>query len=96
MGQDGETATSDARATLLRALEQIEAAEQDLEGTAERCDLCVVYSIGRTTDDQGAWHEVGGWASTSGPTWMHTALLRRAADAKDDDTYGYNPSDDDD
>lgn len=72
----------DARATLLRALEQLDAAEADLGAPAERVDLVVVYSVGRCEED--GWHDVGGWASTAGPKWVHTALLRRAADANED------------
>lgn len=74
----------DARETLLRALEQIDKAEDELGGAAERCDLVVVYSIGR--EEGSAWHDIGGWASTHGPIWVHAALLRRAADSYDDAT----------
>jgi hypothetical protein len=77
------TAIDEARAALMRALEQLEDAEGSLDGETERCDLVVVYSIGREADD-GAWDEVGGWSSTAGPKWIHAALLRRAADAHDD------------
>lgn len=78
------SAVAKAKDTLLRALDQLERAEQDLEAEPTRVDLCVVYSIGcEPEDDQGAWHEVGGWASTAGPKWLHAAMLRRAADAQD-------------
>jgi hypothetical protein len=76
------TAIEKAKDTLLRALEQLELAEHDLDGDPERVDLCVVYSIGADLGD-GAWHEVGGWSSTAGPKWLHAAMLRRAADAQD-------------
>lgn len=72
-----------ARATLLRALDQLEQASADLGGGVERVDLVVTYSLGRSSVD-GGWEEVGGWASTNGPKWLHAALLRRAADAQDD------------
>lgn len=78
------TAISKAKDTLLRALEQLERAEEDLGGEPERVDLVVVYSIGLDHEGDGAWHEVGGWASTAGPKWLHAAMLRRAADAQDD------------
>lgn len=78
------TAIDEARAALLRALEQLEGAESDLDGEAERCDLVVVYSVGRRDGEDGAWHEIGGWSSTAGPKWLHAALLRRAADANDE------------
>jgi hypothetical protein len=90
------TEIAHARATLLRALESIDAAEGDLGGKAERCDLVVVYSVGRREDGDGAWHDVGGWASTPGPKWVHAALLRRAADANDDASYAVDDEPDDD
>jgi hypothetical protein len=75
----------DARATLLRALDELGKATEDLGGPAERADVVVIYSVGRSApDDAGAWHEVGGWACTGGPKWLHAAMLRRAADANDD------------
>lgn len=72
----------EARDALLRALDQLDKAEADLEGVAQRVDLVVVYSIGRNAGD-GAYHEVGGWSSTGGAKWLHAAMLRRAADAQD-------------
>jgi len=77
------TAISRAKDTLLRALDQIEQAEQDLDAEPERVDLIVVYSIG--SDDAEAWNEVSGWASTAGPEWLFAALMRRAAAAFDHD-----------
>lgn len=75
-----KSCTEDAKATLLRALEQLERAEHDLEGAPERVDLVVIYSMGRPDGEDG-WTEVSGWASTTGPKWIHAALLTRAADA---------------
>lgn len=77
------TAIQEARDALVRALEQLDLAEEDLAAEPDRVDLVVVYSMGRDRDD-GAWHEVGGWSSTAGPKWLHAAMLRRAADAQDD------------
>lgn len=77
------SAVSAAKDTLLRALDQLERAEQDLDAEPTRVDLVVVYSIGCELDGDGAWHEVGGWSSTAGPKWLHAAMLRRAADAQD-------------
>jgi hypothetical protein len=77
------SAVDNAKTTLLRALDELAKAEDDLNGEAHRVDLVVVYSIGRENGD-GAWHEIGGWASTAGPKWLHAAMLRRAADANDD------------
>lgn len=75
-------AVSRAKDTLLRALEQLENAENDLGSEPTRVDLVVTYSIGYAEMD-GAWHEIGGWASTPGPKWTHAAMLRRAANAQD-------------
>lgn len=72
----------DAKATLLRALEQLDEAEGDLDAEFDMLSLCVVYSGGRDLED-GGWHEIGGWVKTSGPLWLHAAMLRRAADALD-------------
>jgi hypothetical protein len=74
---------ADAKATLLRALDQLDQAHTDLTAPPQRADLIVVYSIG-AGDGTGAWTEVDGWASTGGPTWLQAALLRRAADQLDD------------
>lgn len=79
----------DARATLLRALEQLEEAESDLSD-ADQIMLCVVYSAG-STDEDGCWHEIGGWVNTSGPLWVHAAMLERAAKRLED---GYDDPDD--
>ena len=87
------SAVAKAKDTLLRALDQLEQAEQDLEAEPDRVDLVVVYSIGSEQDD-GAWHEIGGWASTAGPKWLHAALLRRAADANDDAARAVDDEDD--
>lgn len=70
----------EARAALLRALEELDKAEAELDGPADRVDLVVVYAVGRRHED-GEWHDVGGWSSTPGPKWAHAALLQRAADA---------------
>ena len=78
------SAVSKAKDTLLRALDQLEEAEQTLEADPDQVDLIVVYSIGREDGENGAWHEVGGWASTAGPKWLHAAMMRRAAQSFDD------------
>jgi hypothetical protein len=74
-------AIDEARATLLRALDELDEAEATLNGI-ERVDLVVIYAAGRR--DGEAWAQIGGWASTAGPKWVHVALLRRAADAHDE------------
>jgi hypothetical protein len=70
----------DARATLLRALEQLDLAAGELGGIPERVDLVVIYAMGRH-EGEGGWGEVSGWAVTAGPDWVTAALLQRAADA---------------
>lgn len=77
------SAVAKAKDTLLRALDQLEQAESDLDGAVDRVDLVVVYSIGTDLGD-GGWHEVGGWSTTAGPKWLHAALMRRAAESFDD------------
>ena len=76
------SAINKAKEALLNALDQLDQAEKDLGGEAERVDLVVVYSIGRGEDD--GWHEIGGWSTTSGPKWLHVSLMRRAADAQEE------------
>lgn len=93
---DERTAIGQAKDTLLRALDQLESAESDLEAPPERVDLVVVYSIGREHDGIGSWHEVGGWAGTSGPKWLHAAMLRRAADAFDAAAVAVDDDEDED
>jgi hypothetical protein len=85
-----------ARAALLRALDELGKATEELDGPAERADVVVIYSVGRSApDDDGAWQEVGGWSSTSGPKWLHAAMCRRAADAQDDAARAIDDEDDD-
>lgn len=76
-------AVNKAKDTLVRALDQLERAQLELGGEPERVDLVVIYSMGRDGGDE-AWHEVGGWAATAGPKWVHAELLRRGAQAHDD------------
>jgi len=90
-------ATDDARATLLRVVDELDQSEQTLGQPPERVDLVVVYSVGRRApEDAEAWHEVGGWACTSGPKWLHAALIRRAADAFDEAARAVDDDDDED
>lgn len=89
------SAISKAKDTLLRTLDALEGAEDDLGGVPDRVDLVVTYSIGRDVGE-GGWHEVGGWASTAGPKWLHAAMLRRAADAQDEASRARDDGDDED
>jgi hypothetical protein len=87
---------SKAKATLLRALDQLERAEGDLGTEPERVDLIVVYSIGYDDTGDGAWQEVGGWSSTPGPKWLHAALLDRCARSFREASEPYAQDDEDD
>ena len=88
-------ATADARATLLRVIDELDVSVRALGAPPERVDLIVVYSIGRSApEDAEAWYEAGGWACTSGPKWAHAALLRRAADAFDAGALAVDDGDD--
>lgn len=75
-------AVNEAKEALLRALDQLDKAAEELDGPVKRVDLIVVYCAGADLGD-GGWHEIAGWASTPGPKWLHSALLRRAAAAQD-------------
>ncbi len=100
-GEDGGVsveptgAVQKAKDTLLRALDELTEAEQALEAAPDRVDLIVVYSIGREAGQDGAWHEVGGWASTAGPKWMQAAMLRRTAQAFEVDAVAVDSDDED-
>lgn len=77
------SAIGKAKDTLVRALDELEAAETELGREPDRVDLVVTYSIGYE-EQGGAWHEIGGWACTAGPKWLHAAMLRRSADAQNE------------
>lgn len=89
--EHGGQGLSDAKQTLLRALESIEEVEEDLGGRVWA--LCVVYSVTKV-DDEGRTHENGGWNATSEPAWATAAMLRRAADYIERDVYGRDPDED--
>lgn len=84
-----EPALSDAKQTLLAALESIEEIEQEMD--AEVRHVAVVYSVYKR-DEDGAIHESGGWNHSSDPAWLVAAMLRRGADAVE----GSPESDDED
>lgn len=84
---------SDAKQTLLRALEQIEEIEGEIGGQVWA--LAVAYSVTRVHDD-GTVEESGGWSSTSEPAWVTAALLRRAADSVEDSPTPFHETDEDD
>lgn len=78
MDDDPRDGLSEAKQTLLRALEAIEETEAELD--AEVKHVCVVYSV-YTRDDEGKIHESGGWNMSNDPAWLIAAMLRRGADA---------------
>jgi hypothetical protein len=82
-----------ARSALLGALDELDQAQQELSGSVERVELVCIYSIGRNVAE--GWEEIGGWASTPGPKWLHAAMLRRAADAVDAAIVAVDDEDDD-
>jgi hypothetical protein len=78
-----ETALSEAKQVLLRALDSITEVEQDMD--AEVRHVAVVYSV-YTEDDDGRVHEEGGWNHSSDPAWLVGAMLRRGAAAVEGST----------
>jgi hypothetical protein len=71
---------SDARETLVRAMDAIAAAEQRLGDGSEFPYVGVVYYGVRKGDD-GQNTEVGGWVHSDQPSWVVSALFERAAAA---------------
>jgi hypothetical protein len=71
-------ALSEAKQTLLRALDSITEVEEEMD--AEVRHVAVIYSVYKK-DDEGLIHEQGGWNHTSDPDWLIGAMLRRGADA---------------
>lgn len=69
---------SEAKQTLLRALESIEEAEEEMD--AEVQFLCVTYEMHRRTEQGNIAHS-GGWNHSDAPEWVIAAMLRRTADA---------------
>lgn len=73
---------SEAKQVLLRALDEIEKVEEEMD--AEVWALCVVYSV--VKQEEGQTHENGGWSATGEPAWATAAMLRRAADDVEEST----------
>ena len=69
-----EAAQSEARATLLRALDALDQAEQEF-GPAKHTYLVVAWA------HQVEGQTVRGWTATDEPTFVSVALLREVADA---------------
>lgn len=81
---------SDAKQTLLRALDAIDAVEEEMG--AEVRYLCVSYSIFKD-DEDGSIHDKGGWNHSTAPAWLISALLRHTAKAIEESV---SPDEDDD
>ena len=62
-----DTALSEAKQTLLSALDSITEVEEEMD--AEVRHVAVVYSVYKSQDD-GTIHEQGGWNHTSDPDWL--------------------------
>lgn len=73
-----ESALSDGKQTLLRALDSIE--EIETEMGCQVAYVAVVYSIFKD-DEEGKIHDQGGWNHSTAPAWLIAAMLRQAADA---------------
>lgn len=69
---------SEAKQTLLRALDSI--TEMEEESGAEVRYVAVAYSAYRE-DEDGTIHDLGGWNHSSAPAWLITAMLRHTAEA---------------
>jgi hypothetical protein len=74
---------SDAKQTLLRALDSIEEIEAEMDATVQH--VAVVYSVYKE-DAEGQVHENGGWNHSRAPAWLIGTLLRRGADSIEDAT----------
>jgi hypothetical protein len=81
---------SEAKQTLLRALEAIEEVEEETGGTVWALAVC--YSVTKKHDN-GDISEDGGWVSTGEPSWVTSAMMRRAADYIDASVYIGDPED---
>jgi hypothetical protein len=88
-----QAAPSDARQTLLRALDQIDEIEEEMGGKVWA--LCVCYSVTKIHQD-GSVEENGGWSATSEPAFVTAAMLRRAARHVEGSPHPYDPDTDDD
>lgn len=75
---------SDAKQTLLRALDSITAIEE--ESGAEVRYVAVIYSVYREED--GVIHDQGGWNHSTAPGWLIAAMLRHGAEAIEESVVG--------
>ena len=68
---------SEAKQTLLRALESIEELEQNTG--AEVQHIAVVYGVWKT-DEEGNIRDYSGWNHSAAPAWLIGSLLRESAE----------------
>lgn len=68
---------SDAKQTLLRALEAIEDTEREMDANVRF--LAVVYAVD-SADDSGDIHGTLGYQHSSDPNWVIAALLKKGAE----------------
>ena len=69
---------SEAKQTLLRALESIEELEQD--SGAEVQHIAVVYAVWKD-EGEDVIRDYSGWNHSTAPTWLIAALLREGAES---------------
>lgn len=86
---DETPALSEAKQTLLNALDSINEIEEEMGADVRH--VAVVYSVYKT-DEDGCISDNGGWNHSSEPAWLIGAMLRRGADAIEDAT---EPADED-
>jgi len=72
-----EAALSEAKHTLLAALDSIE--EIEAEMGAEISYVAVVYEVFDKTEEGNIAHS-GGWNHSTAPDWVIATMLRRCAD----------------
>ena len=82
---------SEAKQTLLRALDAIEELEQE-SGTEVR-HVAVVYAVWHEDDDHFI-HDKSGWNHSTAPAWLIGAMLRNGADAIEAAVHSADEDDD--
>lgn len=72
-----DEALSDAKQTLLRALDSITELEEEMGVPVAH--VAVTYAIFK--DEDGVIHDKSGWNHSTGPAWLIAAMLRQATDS---------------
>lgn len=68
---------SEAKQTLLRALDSIEKVEEETGSIVQH--IAVVWAVWR--DEDGVIHDNSGWNHSTAPAWLIASMLRNGADA---------------